>query len=881
MVFSVLRSDVSYVVVVFGEYLQGMDQPVDLATFTSGQYSGFRIYGADPSFGTLIQAAGDLNGDAYMDFFVGGAGVSDVYAIFGFYGRTADISINAFTESHGLVISGFNTGWTLRTISSAGDMNNDGLADIIVGLPEYSRDDMPHCGMVLVLFGPFDTPTVDIDAALVSTPFEGIRIYGAAVDDLIGHAVTAGRDINNDGVPDLLIGAPYGLNQGVSVVFGNTPTDSDPDFSFEYNLPSSTDASGFHRGYRIFSTSGQEQLGHSVSFLGDVNGDGWQDFAFSVLPVPLPSEDLEPVPESRSVAVIIYGTGVLNADGSELSDIQLDMLTPLQGFTVHSLLTHADQVLPVTVAAAHDVNLDGYADILVGVPNVGSNGKDWNGAVFVLYGWSNTLDTQAVIELQNFVGDTTTGCVLVGASTGDAIGSALSASSGDYNTGVYGYLLIGASAASMDPGRTQNGALYVVNAALCSQPNAPTDDLPTDDLPTDDPYTDDLGTGGPPIGFPSEEPTDAPSDMPTDAPTAEPSFRPSARLSAGGCVDLQSFYTSASTGYRITNIDASEQQQMALASGVDLNGDGYPDTVVATRSATRSDRYMCGEVTVLYGQNRWTQDIDMYNFVTSPQTGFRIIGAHLNQGVGASITLLGDVNGDKINDFALTVTSSDIPGVGSTNTQGYVIYGRSADWNGGTSLDIDLATLDATQGFAIVSPVPVVIASAGDVNGDKLDDLFIGIPTYSNAVTNCVQCGAALLSYNRTIDMGHDLDLSMYIAQQSLEHSVLLRGSTPYEGLGTSILTMDLNHDNLTDFVLSTALGVNKVYIINGVFPIYNIDFSPGLTNFGVVLQLPNIGGDYVPIVNKIGDINGDARADIAITLGATSYVIFGHNKTY
>eukprot|EP01032_Pedospumella_encystans_P011966 gene11966-13879_t len=831
MVFSVLRSDVSYVVVIFGEYLQGMDQPVDLATFTSGQSSGFRIYGADPSFGTLIQAAGDLNGDAYMDFFVGAAGVSDVYAIFGFYGRTADININAFTESHGFVISGFNTGWTLRTISSAGDMNNDGLADIIVGLPEYSRDNMPHCGMVLVLFGPFVTPTVDIDAALVSTPFE---------------------------------------------VLGNEPVDSFPDYSFEYNLPSSTDASGFHRGYRIFSVSGQEQLGHSVSFLGDVNGDGWQDFAFSVLPVPLPSEDLEPVPESRTVAVVIYGTGVQNADGSQLTDIQLDMLTPLQGFTVRSLLTHADQVLPVTVAAAHDVNLDGYADILIGVPNAGSNGKDWNGAVFVLYGWSNTLNTPAVFELQNFVGDSTTGCVLVGASTGDAIGSALSASSGDYNTGVHGYLLIGASAASIDAGRTQNGILYVVNAALCSQPYPP-----TDDLPTDDPYTDDLWIGGPPIGFPSEEPTDAPSDMPTDAPTAEPSFRPSARLSAGGCVDLQSFYTSASTGYRITNIDASEQQQLALASGVDLNGDGYPDTVVATRSATRSNRHMCGEVTVLYGQNHWTQDIDMYNFVTSPETGFHIIGAHLNQGLGASITLLGDVNGDKINDFALTVTSADIPGVGSTNAQGYVIYGRSADWNGGTSLDIDLASLDATQGFAIVSPVPVVITSAGDVNGDKLGGLFIGIPTYSDAATNCIQCGAALLIYNRTHDLGHDLDLTMYITQQSSEHSVMFRGSTPYEGLGTSILAMDLNHDNLTDFVLSTALGVNKVYIVNGVFPIYNIDFSPGLTSFGVVLQLPNIGGEYVPVVNKIGDINGDTRADIAITLGATSYVIFGHNKTY
>ncbi len=113
-----------------------------------------------------------------------------------------------------------------RSVSSAGDVNSDGFADLIVGAP-FADSNGSASGSSYVVFGrKSGFPAILALSSLNGT--NGFRLDGAAATDVSGASVSSAGDVNGDGFADLIVGAysatPHGENSGASfVVFGRAP----------------------------------------------------------------------------------------------------------------------------------------------------------------------------------------------------------------------------------------------------------------------------------------------------------------------------------------------------------------------------------------------------------------------------------------------------------------------------------------------------------------------------------------------------------------------------------------------------------------------------------------------------------------------------------
>jgi hypothetical protein len=154
--------------------------------------------------------------------------------------------------------------YTGYSVSSAGDVNGDGLADLIVGTYESSRS--------YVVFGQTGTTAVDLSSLISGSSTAGFVIYGQSAGDTSGYSVSSAGDVNGDGLEDLIVGAHLsdpttGTDAGRSyVVFGQTGTTG-------VELSSLTSGSGT-AGFVINGQAAGDASGQSVSSAGDVNGDG-------------------------------------------------------------------------------------------------------------------------------------------------------------------------------------------------------------------------------------------------------------------------------------------------------------------------------------------------------------------------------------------------------------------------------------------------------------------------------------------------------------------------------------------------------------------------------------------------------------------------------
>ena len=157
------------------------------------------------------------------------------------------------------------SGWF---VAGAGDVNNDGFDDVIIGAPRADNNALTDSGSAYVVYGSA-TPTTPVDLANLGSA--GFRIDGAAANDLNGWSVAGARDVNNDGFADVIVGAPYADNNSRSnsgssyVVYGSATPTTPVDLN---NLGSA--------GFRIDGAAG-DYSGFSVAGAGDVNNDGGAD----------------------------------------------------------------------------------------------------------------------------------------------------------------------------------------------------------------------------------------------------------------------------------------------------------------------------------------------------------------------------------------------------------------------------------------------------------------------------------------------------------------------------------------------------------------------------------------------------------------------------
>jgi hypothetical protein len=377
------------------EYGRSTSQnPLPSNTNTLGTHTtdnpGFTISGYEYDTGFAVSGAGDVNGDGWLDLLVsahfatanGNTKAGKTYVVFGKKVMTNITLSSTFGGiAQGFVINGAQANEESGTsVSSAGDFNGDGLADLLIGAYFSTANGLTQAGNTYVVFG--KTTGTAVDLAQVALGNGGFVIKGDNAYDLSGVSVSSGGDINGDGYADLLIGAhgagggtASGANTGASyVVFGRATM---PAGSTGINL-SAIAASGVGAGgFAIISDTPAAFSGHSISSAGDINGDGLMDIILSA-PAADPSV-LSQGGINSGLSYVIYGKTSTTA--VNLSDVYEN----IGGFAIVG--DDADQYSGWSVSAAGDINGDGLADLLVGAPGVDRTTTHTNtGMSYVIYG---------------------------------------------------------------------------------------------------------------------------------------------------------------------------------------------------------------------------------------------------------------------------------------------------------------------------------------------------------------------------------------------------------------------------------------------------------------------------------------------------------------
>ncbi len=157
-----------------------------------------------------VSALGDFNGDGYADFIIGGGanGTSDAFVVFGRADRTA-IDLQNWTSAQGLKITGESSAFAW-SVSGAGDVNGDGLADVLLG--DFNSN------KAYVVYGRADGGQLAVSSSMAAS--DGYVLSGGTNTNSYGNQVKGGGDFNGDGIKDFVIEAPSGVLSGTYVVYG-------------------------------------------------------------------------------------------------------------------------------------------------------------------------------------------------------------------------------------------------------------------------------------------------------------------------------------------------------------------------------------------------------------------------------------------------------------------------------------------------------------------------------------------------------------------------------------------------------------------------------------------------------------------------------------
>ncbi|MCB9843244.1 MAG: FG-GAP repeat protein [Phycisphaeraceae bacterium] len=303
---------------------------VPLYTF-NGDNSGDRL-------GFSVSGAGDVNNDGYSDYIIGAPGMDK--------GQTSIGYARVYSGFDGSILHIFDgddaQDFFGRSVSGAGDVNNDGFDDLIIGAPSDGNNGT-QSGMARVYSG--------IDGSVLYT------FNGDSPQDFFGNSVSGGGDVNNDGYDDLIVGAAGDDNNASGSGSARVFSGFDGSILYTFNGDNADDA-----------------LGGSVSLAGDVNNDGYDDLFVGIV-----GDD---------------NNGDLSGSARVYSGFDGSILYTFDGDSAGDRLGNS-------VSGAGDVNNDGYDDLVAGAYFDDNNGaasgsarvySGFDGAILYTVNGDNSID---------------------------------------------------------------------------------------------------------------------------------------------------------------------------------------------------------------------------------------------------------------------------------------------------------------------------------------------------------------------------------------------------------------------------------------------------------------------------------------------------------
>ncbi len=727
------QNDTGRSYIVFGHPNIGKSGYLPLASLNGS--NGFKLDGETigERSGQHTSSAGDFNGDGIPDLLLGAPSYNAVtgrcYVIFG--GSKISpwglLPLSTLNGIDGFKIDGETVGdQSGIAVSPAGDVNGDGMDDLIIGAQRYNS----WTGRAYVIFG--DAPPVLINNSLTLSTGAAITLnatYLAATDlnhnnntlVFIPSGVSHGQfeTINNPGIPlvnftqqQVTSGAIQFVHDGMLVPPSYNITVRSTGIAWTGPLPAQINFIGTpqthfpaiislvnlngQNGFKIDGEVTYDVSGHSVSTAGDINGDSYADLLIGAYGYPNG--------DGKGRSYVVLGKPGIGSSGL----LELVDLNGTNGFKLDG--EAQNDWSGFSTSAAGDINGDGQNDLLIGAPWHGGNvGRSY--AVFGGVG----VGQGGVVSLGNLT--SVNGFKFDGEAIGDGCGWSVAA--GDINGDGYSDLLIGAPNHDGYVGRS-----YVIFGGTGMAPGGL---LPLASLNGTNGFKLDGETSYSYSGYSVSSAEDVNGDGYADLLIGSYGYANNSGCSYvvfGGPGIGQSGFLSLSNltginGFKLYGETVNDYSGNSVSSAGDINGDGYGDLLIGAYGHSTNT----GRSYVVFGGSGIGQGGLLQLASLNGTNGFKLDGEVTHDESGYSVSAAGDINGDGYHDLLIGAYFH-------ANHTGcsYVIFGGSEVGQGSL---LSLSSIKGVNGFKLVGEIVgdesgVSVSAGGDINGDSVDDLLIG-----------------------------------------------------------------------------------------------------------------------------------------------------------